>query len=687
MRTYTIPAVLLALLGTASTLAAQGGLGGSTGSEVGKKSGGGGDNTGPGDTVSDTGGRGGNGSANAPAPLSAPPSAPRGAPSQPRGVATARELLAALDPTSWDLWWAHNRDPYLALSAALDRIHPRTRSEAQDDELVGRRAGVTRKELYGEVVPVLAKALAGTQDERVVRTTLLALARIGEAPVSSDPAETSSLRTEILGYLSSADRAIAETAVIALGVLGSSDAIRDLVELARDTAKGRELCAGSRVPLRMRALATYGIGISSSFLSREEVSHYAVWHLCALLRDDGLAHPDLQAACVIALGLAPLAGRAPAVASYEERPSRSRADEIEYLLGLFRDTGSPSSLRAHAPAALARLAQGADDFARDRVLSTLIEAIDPEANEPSEVRTGCMLALGALADCDADLQDFRAREALVAAVARHDAMERDFAVLSLGQVAARPGRSGATPFAGIVESSSFLLATLEAGKSRSQPWAALGMGLLGHGLRSREVAAPAGFARALGERIATTNVPEDAAAYAVAAGLLGDVEVRPAIEASLERFRDDHWRAHLAVALGLLGDPAALPALASLSETSPLRPELFESSAIARALLGDRELVPMLLERLADTDSWTELQSLSLALGWTGDGRALAPLLEALQSEDRTDAERSFLIDALGRIGDKERVNWSSRLSSGLNYPAATQTLSDPWGLGILDAL
>ncbi len=685
MRTHILWAVLLALLGPASTLMAQT----AGGADATKKSTtGSGDNKGPGDSVPGSGSPIAGGAASTTTPRSAAPSSPSSAPTQPRGVATAREMLAALDPTSWDRWWEHNRDPYLALSAALDRIHPRTPSEEEHDLLEGRRSGISREELYGVVVPAMLHELEHSRDERVIRTTLLALARIGEAPGPLEAGIASDLRSTIARHLVSADRAVAETAVIALGVLGSSDGVRDLVEIACDTAPGRVLCGEPRVPLRMRALATYGIGISASFLSRQEVSHFAVWHLCALLCDDGLDHPDLQAACVLALGLAPLPDRtSSSVAADEDRLGRSRAGEIDYLLGLFRDPDSPSLLRAHVPAALARLTLGADPQARERVLSALLDALDPDADESSEVRTGCMLALGAIADCDASFLDVKARGALIAAASSHDAMERDFAILALGQVAARPGGSPGTAFAGMADASSFLLESLKEGKSRTQPWAALGMGLLGHGLRSREIGTPTGFAQALGARIADTNVPEDAAAYAIAAGLLGDVRARPAIEAGLERFRDEHWRAHLAVALGLLGDTAALPALARLSGESTLRPELFESIAIARALLGDRELVPMLVERLPGARSWTELQSLSRALAWTGDGRALAPLLSALHAEGRTDAERSFVLDALGRIADKERVSWSSRLSSGLNYPAATQTLSDPWGLGILDAL
>ena len=179
MRTHFLSAVLFALLSPASTLMAQ--TGGAA--DAGKKSTtGSGDNPGPGDSVPGSGSPTSGGAASTAAPRSAPPSSPSSAPNQPRGVATAREILAALDPTSWDRWWEHNRDPYLALSAALDRIHPRTASEEEHDLLEGRRSGISRKELYGVVVPAMLLELEHSHDERVIRTTLLALARIGEAP-------------------------------------------------------------------------------------------------------------------------------------------------------------------------------------------------------------------------------------------------------------------------------------------------------------------------------------------------------------------------------------------------------------------------------------------------------------------------------------------------------------------------
>jgi HEAT repeat protein len=241
--------------------------------------------------------------------------------------------------------------------------------------------------------------------------------------------------------------------------------------------------------------------------------------------------------------------------------------------------------------------------------------------------------------------------------------------------------------AGVEQVRKHLLSEVKDGRSRLRPWAGLALGLMGHGLRSHELDLPAGAAEALAERLHSTRSPEDAAAYAVGAGLLGDVAARAAIEEGLLRYRDEHWRASMAVALGLLGDPASLPALRRVMQEGRWRPELVEQAAIARALLGDRELVDELMARLADSPSGTDALGVTRALAWTGDGRALPALLGYMAATERVDAERALAIEALGWIADKERVIWDARISAGLNYVAAPQTLTDPWGLGILDTL
>jgi HEAT repeat protein len=592
-----------------------------------------------------------------------------------------------MDPTSWDLWWKHNRDGYLALRDSLDRIHPRSGPELGGNPLDGRRSGLSEKLVWGEVVPVLQHELASNKDERVVTKTLLALARIGEAPSEPLPGEARQPLATLRAHLTADGTPVAETAVIALGVLGTREAVLDLVDIARDTRRGRKLVDERRVPLRSRALAAYGIAIAASYMEHSEVAQFAAWHLVELLESDGRHHPDLQAACVIGMGIVPLDVALASSAQARGTPSGSRASAAEWLLENFLDKRAPNMLRAHAPVALSRLVQGVEGSLRARVVAALVSTFESRSGASSEIRAGCIMALGALVDSDEDPLAALARRRLLEAADGSNAMERNFALLALAEIGSRPGTGAGNPVAGVEQVRKHLLSEVKDGRSRLRPWAGLALGLMGHGLRSHELDLPAGAAEALAERLHSTRSPEDAAAYAVGAGLLGDVAARAAIEEGLLRYRDEHWRASMAVALGLLGDPASLPALRRVMQEGRWRPELVEQAAIARALLGDRELVDELMARLADSPSGTDALGVTRALAWTGDGRALPALLGYMAATERVDAERALAIEALGWIADKERVIWDARISAGLNYVAAPQTLTDPWGLGILDTL
>ena len=117
------------------------------------------------------------------------------------------------------------------------------------------------------------------------------------------------------------------------------------------------------------------------------------------------------------------------------------------------------------------------------------------------------------------------------------------------------------------------------------------------------------------------------------------------------------------------------------------KPIVMENAAIGRALLADADLVPEALERLKECDCWLSTYGVTRALAWAGDVRAVDPLLEILRDTDRSEAERALAADALGWIADKDILPWDARISVGVNYVAATPTLSDPTGYGILDVL
>jgi len=187
---------------------------------------------------------------------------------------------------------------------------------------------------------------------------------------------------------------------------------------------------------------------------------------------------------------------------------------------------------------------------------------------------------------------------------------------------------------------------------------------------------------------AETRSAEDAAAYAVGAGLIGDNRARGHVLQRAAKTNDFGLLGHMAVALGLMGDRGSLRALVEMMDESHARPEVMEQAAIGRALLGDTELVTDLLQRLEEQcDCWTSYYGVSRALAWTGDARAIPPMLAVVRDDSNNALHRAVVIEGLGWIGDRSKLPWDSRISVGLNYTEATETLTDPTGFGILDVL
>jgi HEAT repeat protein len=182
--------------------------------------------------------------------------------------------------------------------------------------------------------------------------------------------------------------------------------------------------------------------------------------------------------------------------------------------------------------------------------------------------------------------------------------------------------------------------------------------------------------------------PLDGGAYCLALALLGDRDAIPAIERRTQN-GDENLRGYAATALGLLGAAESVPLLRRVVlEKTRYNPGLLREVAIALALLGDRTLVPYLLERLAGSTSMVESVALSSALGHVGDARAIDALLGIVGDESANETTRAFAAVALGQICDKEALPWNSKLSADSSWLAAPPTYFDPLlGKGVLDLL
>lgn len=597
-------------------------------------------------------------------------------------ITPARSIeLSELDRTEWWDWWEYNKERFLGLDDVLARLHPIT---PRGDDLVGpdlgRRAGLDARRVYGELVPALVSELEAEDNILFRRRALLALGRIGEAPKGFE-STVDSLSSVIASFLSSEQMGVAEAAVVALGALETVDGVRILCELLEDGEPGQARVGRNRVPVRMRALAAYGLGVSGAGELPGAVRSFAVHSLVGALSAEGARYPDVQAAAVIAIGLIPLTETEDA--GEHAPPSSCIPAQARFLLSLL-DEEQPRMVRNHAPTAVARLLEASEhaEELHSLVIERLLEALD--RGESVGVRRSSVIGLGLLADADNDPLDVRVREELFGLLSKGDLPSRSFAAISLAQIASREG-TGENPNAAVATVSKSLTRHLVRGKSFERPWAALALGVMGFQLREKGSNLPKEAADALRGELARERNSIESSAMALAAGMVGDPRAYDAVLERVEEERADDFMSYFSVGLGLLRQTAGIEALTELMDEADHRPMRTEYTALGRALIGDMTLVDELVGRLDDCNCSVSVRGVGRALAWTADDRGILPLLALVEDRELPASTRANAVEALGRIADRSNVAWDVRISRGLNYLDAPTSLTDPSGFGILD--
>ncbi len=613
-----------------------------------------------------------------PSPIPAAPGA--------SAVGTPRSLLAAADQSDWWHWWAYHKELYLDLDATLARLHPRTPASDGTIDLTGRRNGLSAKVVYGRVVPSILKALADeASDPRLVRQSLLALGRMGEAPLDVDSPRIVDVITP---YLSDGRLVVIESAAIALGALASPEAVMHLRSLLLDTEDGRALTGGGRVSIRVRALAAYGLGMCGGMDVSPAVRQYAVHALAEVLEDEDTDYPDVQAAAVIALGLVPVEGLAMDAASSEELPPGAGLDaQVQYLMAVLADERGPRMARTHAPTALARLLAVDPDgtrHLRDQVLTSLLGVTHPRSKARDDLRRSAVIAMGEVANSGGSAIDREVRAQLVELMKKGDVPTRHFATMALARAGGRVG-TDAEPWVGAEQATKVFVRQLLKGKDRTRPWAGLALGVLAYHLRAEGESLDVDAVAALHHALGKVRQPLDAAALALGAGLVMDSGAYELVCARIDDTSDPVALEHLSLALGLLRERTGIHVLSAVMDDAKHKSGLMEAAALGRALIADRALVADLVGRLDDCDCAVSTRGVSRGLAWAGDHRAVLPLIGMLEDEELPSGTRANAIEALGRIADRSTIPWDVRISAGLDYLDAPTTLTDPSGFGILD--
>lgn len=610
-------------------------------------------------------------------------------------AASTNATTTGPDVTSWEYWWNYNKDGYLALKSHLHQVDPTT---GADEFFLGHGKNTykdlrrpTEEQIRGRVVPALLQAIATERSDHILTASSIALGKIG-----SDGTAEAQLRA-LMALLKHASQEVAETAAVAIGILGDPAGVAPLLALWHDTPEGRKLSGSHEVPLRTRAFAGYGLGLIGGRTEDLDVRRRIVAAMIQVLEGPKLSTFDVQVAAVTSLGLTPL----PVEPASPREVTRiasgasavhllSRRTQIGYLLAYFtpprRAPEHDWRVRAHVPIALARLLQGAPEGARAPVVNSLLRAVKAEGKERDEVREAAVLALGEIGDADADELDADIRTALIAVIADGELLERRFALVALAQVGARPG-TGEAPAAGAQMCAERLLSTLSRGTTELKPWSGIALGILG--THPAEGIADPAHAIRTPLRLVTADCrrPHEVGAYTLGLGIMRDVGAEDLMLEKLESFSDDRARGYVAVSLGLLGERDAMGPIQAMLEQSKYRPELLSRAAIGLGLIGDKELVLQLVAMLREANGTAGQAAISSALGLVGDARAIEPLLEMVsQRSGLTDTARAFAAVALGTVCDDDPLPWNEGISRGVHYGVATATLIGE-ARGILEIL
>jgi len=590
------------------------------------------------------------------------------------------------DLSTWDIWWAYNRDEYLDLKLSTWKEDPAT---GGDTFFLGRgqrtpaaqRLRPSDEVLLRDVVPALLGVLRSEDERTLVASALIALGQIGQ--IGEGNGHGLDLAREFQPFLAHGNQTVSETAVVSLGLLRTPEVVPLLAAILDDGAEGRRSCGRSEVPVRSRAFAALGLGLVAERTEIEDVRRFVVYHLVEALRSDDTPSSELGVACVTALGMF----RLPDGHNEPGLPVNTcRGSQIAFLADLIQDDQAKDVVRAHAARSLARLVDREDadreDPLREAVGRILLQTLKRDGDN-REIRFGCILALGLVADADDDPVDRDIQGVLVKAATDNDRVARSFAQIALAQVAGAPG--GSSGEGAVQEVRRLLLGQLAKGKTTVRPWSGLALGLLGHGLAGTGHGTSADASEALRDTLGQCRSSVDAAAYAIALGLRRDPLAEDVLLEKLAFFKESATQGQLALALGMIGSRKAVPVLRELVAESVYSPDFLRQAAIGLALLGDKELVPQLMELMRSSNSSAVHAAVASVMGYVGDSRAIEPLVAMVRDRTQITRSRAYAIVALGHVGDRDPLPWTHVVATNLNYQAHSDILNSADQTGLLN--
>jgi HEAT repeat protein len=566
----------------------------------------------------------------------------------------------------WEFWWEFNSTGLLADIRAKHRAEGAMRSPSE-----WARVAPELSSFWDQVVPELHRALGAEQPADFTASALIALAKIGQQP------DSKKLEPFFLGYLNDKRGGVAESAVIALGILGQDTSVKPIVELLMNSATGHRITGTTSVPGRLRSFAAMSLGLIGSRTGGKGTRLWIYDSLLATFLADASNSRDLGVACLLAIGQVPLESKV------------ACGKQVDQLMSILGTPSIAGDVRCHAASSAAKLLGGlADAAATDAALATLVDMftakLEGRGGDYYEhlsnmvVRRSCVLAMGELVDLSGSSVDRAARSILLAAEKdQTDTHVRSFCLIAMGQIASRrvgEGQTGAQ--AQLLEG---LALTATEGRHIMREWAGVGLGIALHGMGE---AAPASALEMLGKKLVADRGPW-IAGQAVAAGLSGHDDFQKILQAKFETFHNEMALGYLALGMGMLGGSDAQAALAKGFGEATGRPVLQMHLATAIALDPMESSLGALLEVLEVAESDSLRAALAIAIGSMDDRRALAPLLELATSDTLDGAIRASAVQALGILGSQSNLSWHAPLTTGFNYRETTASLTSTEEVGL----
>ena len=190
----------------------------------------------------------------------------------------------------------------------------------------------TQNQIRDVVQPALVRALAqGGQSEFEIYA-LHALAKIRGIPLPEGIAEFSEV---VRPFLRSANQYVSEKAVLALGIRGDDSFAPWLISILTDISQGRDLVGRSIVGDRIRAFAAYGLGLIGE-RTRDHSTKVAIYD--ALMAALPAERDEVQAACLLSLGLLPMPNGEAFVEGGDVFRGKTRMDQVLAIVAFFEDT-------------------------------------------------------------------------------------------------------------------------------------------------------------------------------------------------------------------------------------------------------------------------------------------------------------------------------------------------------------